>query len=104
MGVEVGVDFGGAGEGGEAVDWLGCVIVVGIAVTRSGKVVAGGISFGRFGELFGGFVQMSTEVADGSCAGIRPDAATSSDVFEDVDTLVCESIELSVLYTVMLKC
>ena len=67
-------------------------------------MVAGGISFGRFGELFGGFVQMSAEVADGSCAGVGPDAAACSDVFEDVDTLVCESIELSGLYTVVLKC
>lgn len=56
MGVEVGVDFGGAGEGGEAVDRLGWVVVVGVAVMGSGKVVAGGISFGRFGESLGGFV------------------------------------------------
>ena len=47
---------------------------------------------------------MSAEVADGSCAGVGPDAASYSDVFEDVDTLVCESIELSILYTVVLKC
>lgn len=46
MGVEVGVDLGGASEGGEAVDWFGCVVVVGIAVTRRGKVVARGIGFG----------------------------------------------------------
>jgi hypothetical protein len=56
VGVEVGVDFGGAGEGGEAVDWLGWVVMVGVAVMGSGKVVAGGISFGRFGESLGGFV------------------------------------------------
>lgn len=47
---------------------------------------------------------MSAEVADGSCAGVWPDATACSDVFEDVDTLVCESIELSILYTVVLKC
>ena len=47
---------------------------------------------------------MPAEVADGSCAGVRPDTAACSDVFEDVDTLVCESIELSILYTVVLKC
>jgi hypothetical protein len=67
-------------------------------------VVASGIGFGRFGELLGWFVQMSAEIADGSCAGVGPDAAACSDVFEDVDTLVCESIELSGLYTVVLKC
>lgn len=56
MGVEVGVDFGSSGEGGEAVDWLGWVVVVGVAVMGIGKVVAGGISFGRFGEPLGGLV------------------------------------------------
>lgn len=47
---------------------------------------------------------MSAEVADGSCAGVGPDAAACGDVFEDVDTLVCESIELSVLCTVEIQC
>jgi len=56
VGVEVGVDFGGAGEGGEAVDWFGCVVVAGIAVPWIGEVVARGIGFGRFGEPFRGFV------------------------------------------------
>ena len=46
---------------------------------------------------------MSAEVADGSCAGVGPDATAYGDVFEDVDALVCESIGLSVLYTVVLK-
>ena len=46
---------------------------------------------------------MSAEVANGSCAGVGPDAASYSDVFEDVDTLVCESIGMSVLYIVMVK-
>ena len=40
VGVEVGVDFGGAGEGGEAIDWFGGVVVVRIAVPWIGKVVA----------------------------------------------------------------
>lgn len=34
---------------------------------------------------------MSAEVADGSCAGVGPDAAAEGDVFENVDALVCES-------------
>lgn len=46
---------------------------------------------------------MSAEVADGSCAGVGPDTTTCSNVFEDIDALVCESIGLSVLYTVVLK-
>ena len=46
---------------------------------------------------------MSAEVADGSCAGVGPDAAAYGDVFEDVDTLVCESIGVSVLCIVMVK-
>jgi hypothetical protein len=81
VGVEVGVDFGGAGEGGEAVDWFGGVVVVCIAVAWIGEVVARGISFGRSGESLRGFVQMSAEVADGSCACVGPDAAADSDVF-----------------------
>lgn len=56
VGVEVGVDFGGAGEGGEAVDWFGGVAVGGIAVSGVGEVVASGIGFGRFGEFLRGFV------------------------------------------------
>jgi len=44
---------------------------------------------------------MSAEVADGSCAGVGPDAAAYGDVFEDVDTLVCKSVEVSVLWTVV---
>ena len=52
VGVEVGVDFGGTGEGGEAVDWFGCVVVGRITVPRSGEVVARRIGFGRFGESF----------------------------------------------------
>ena len=76
VGVEVGVDFGCAGEGGEAVNWLGCVIVAGITVPRTGKVVSSGIRFGRSGELFGRFVQVSAEVTNGGCAGVRPDAAS----------------------------
>jgi hypothetical protein len=32
---------------------------------------------------------MSTQVADGSCAGIGPDAAAEGDVLKDVDALVC---------------
>ena len=50
------MDFGGASEGGEAIDWLGLMVVVGITITRSGKVVASRISFGRFGEPLRGFV------------------------------------------------
>ena len=76
VGVEVGVDFGCAGEGGEAVNWLGCVIVASITVSRIGKVVSSGIRFGRSGELFGGFVQVSAEVTNGGCAGVGPDAAS----------------------------
>lgn len=34
---------------------------------------------------------MSAEVADGGCAGVGPDAAAESDMFEDFDTLICES-------------
>jgi len=56
VGVEVGVDFGGAGEGGEAVDWFGGVVVVRITVPWIGKAVASGIGFGRFGEPFRRFV------------------------------------------------
>ena len=33
VGVEVCVNFGGAGKGREAVDWLGCVVMVNIAVS-----------------------------------------------------------------------
>lgn len=47
---------------------------------------------------------MPAEVADGSCAGVGPDTAACSDMFKNVDTLVCKSIELSVSYTVVLKC
>jgi hypothetical protein len=36
---------------------------------------------------------MSAEIADRSCAGVGPDAAAEGDVFEDVDTLVCESAQ-----------
>ena len=49
-------------------------------------------SFGRFGDVLSGrrgFVQMSAEVAYGSCTGVGPDAAAESDVFEDVNALVC---------------
>ena len=103
VGVEVGVDFGGAGEGGEAVDWFGGVVVGSVTVPWIGEVVARGIGFGRFGESLRGLVQMSAEVADRSCAGVGPDAAADGDVFEDVDTLVCESIEGSVLCTVVMR-
>jgi hypothetical protein len=55
--------------------------------------VQGGIDFfGWFGGVFSGrrgFVEVSAEVADGSCAGVGPDAAAEGDVFEDVDALVC---------------
>ena len=47
---------------------------------------------------------MSAEVADGSCAGVRPDAAAYGDVFEDVDALVCESIEESVFVLLWSEC
>jgi hypothetical protein len=46
---------------------------------------------------------VSAEVADGSCACVGPDAAADSDVFEDVDALVCESLEGSVLCTVVVQ-
>lgn len=55
--------------------------------------VRGGIGlFRRFGQVLSGrrrFVQVSAEVADGSCAGVRPNTAAEGDVFEDVDALVC---------------
>jgi len=45
---------------------------------------------GRVGMvLSGGFVEVSAEVADGSRAGVGPDAAAEGDVLEDVDALVC---------------
>lgn len=47
---------------------------------------------------------MSAEVADGGCAGVGPDTAADSDVFEDVDALVCESTGMSVLCVVVVKC
>jgi hypothetical protein len=55
--------------------------------------VRGGIGlFWRFGQVLSGrrgFVQVSAEVADGSSAGVGPDAAAEGNVFEDVDALVC---------------
>jgi hypothetical protein len=56
VGVEVGMDFGGTGEGGEAVDGFGSVVVASVAVSWIGKVVASWIGFGRFGEPFRRFV------------------------------------------------
>jgi hypothetical protein len=47
---------------------------------------------------------MSAEVADGSCAGVGPDAAAESDVFEYVDALVCESSGMSVLCAPVDRC
>jgi hypothetical protein len=43
------------------------------------------------------------EVADGSCAGVRPDATADSDMLENIDALVCESDKVSALYTVVAK-
>jgi hypothetical protein len=50
------MDFGGTGEGGEAVDGFGSVVVASVAVSWIGKVVASWIGFGRFGEPFRRFV------------------------------------------------
>ena len=47
---------------------------------------------------------MSAEVANRGCAGVGPNAAACSDVFENVDTLVCEPIELSVVCTIEVQC
>jgi len=66
-------------------------------------VEARGIGFGGLGEFLGGFVQVSAEVADGGCAGVGPDAAAESDVFEDVDALVCESGGVLVLCAVVVR-
>ena len=46
---------------------------------------------------------MSAEVADGGCTGVGPDAAAESDVFEDVDALVCESGGVLVLCAVVVR-
>ena len=93
MRVEVCVDFCGAGEGGEAVDGLRrmAVAIVVVAEAAAGRLQSSRVGIGGFGEALGGFVQVSTEVTDGGCAGVGPDAAAEGDVFEDFDTLVGES-------------
>lgn len=64
---------------------------IGEAHAAGELVVASGLGVGGFGEFFGGFVEMSAEIADRSCAGVGPHAAAEGDVFEDIDALVCES-------------
>jgi hypothetical protein len=92
------MDFGGARQRGEAIDRLSSRVAVRICEARAWellvvKAVRGGIGFfGRFGGVLPGrrgFVQVSAEVADGSCASVGPDAAAEGDVLEYVDALVC---------------
>lgn len=92
------VDFSGARERGQAIGGLSSRTVVRVREARAWELLGvWGLRrvigfFGRFGGVFPGrrgFVQVSAEVAYGSCTGVGPDATAESDVFEDVDALVC---------------
>jgi hypothetical protein len=92
------VDFSGARECGEAIGRLSSRITVRVREARAWELLVGfglrGVIgfFGRFGGVLSGrrgFIKVSTQVADGSCAGIGPDAAAEGDVLKDVDALVC---------------